>query len=108
MCGIVGEINLEAPVNRATFEAMCTELAHRGPDAQGQVFLNEDRIALGHRRLSIIDLSDAGIQPMSNEDGSCWIVFNSEIYNFQSIRQTLIERGHIFRSQKSAQVSEDS
>ena len=66
MCGIVGEISLVEPINREIFVAMCAELAHRGPDGQGQLFLNEDKVALGHRRLSIIDLSDAGRQPMSN------------------------------------------
>lgn len=104
MCGIVGEINLRGSVDRDIFVAMCTSLAHRGPDGQGQLFLNDDRVALGHRRLSIIDLSDAGAQPMSNEDGSCWIVFNGEIYNFQSLRQRLVERGHVFRSRTDTEV----
>ena len=104
MCGILGEINLREPIDRPSFLEMCSSLAHRGPDGQGQRFLNDDRVALGHRRLSIIDLTDAGAQPMSNEDGSCWIVFNGEIYNFKSLRMKLIEAGHIFKSHTDMEV----
>jgi asparagine synthase (glutamine-hydrolysing) len=104
MCGIVGEISLVEPINREIFVAMCAELAHRGPDGQGQLFLNEDKVALGHRRLSIIDLSDAGRQPMSNEDDSCWVVFNGEVYNFQPLRQELVDCGHIFKSRTDTEV----
>jgi asparagine synthase (glutamine-hydrolysing) len=75
-------------------------MIHRGPDDQG-VYQNNDVLpgaALGHRRLSILDLSQAGRQPMTNEEGSLWIVFNGEIYNFQELRKDLLERGHKFSS----------
>jgi asparagine synthase (glutamine-hydrolysing) len=77
-------------------------LRHRGPDGQG-VYI-QDSVGLGHRRLAIIDLSEAGKQPMSNEDGSIWVTYNGEIYNFQEIRHTLIEKGHIFQSNTDTEV----
>ncbi len=81
---------------------MAAVLAHRGPDGEG-VFV-KDHVGLGHRRLAIIDLSQAARQPMSNEDGSIWIVFNGEIYNFLELRDTLIRRGHTFRSRSDTEV----
>jgi asparagine synthase (glutamine-hydrolysing) len=75
---------------------------HRGPDAGDQVV--KDRAVLGHRRLAIIDLSDAGRQPMTNEDGSLWIVFNGEIYNYLELRRELVAAGHAFRSQSDTEV----
>ena len=77
-------------------------LAHRGPDDAG--IRCDGQIGLAHRRLSIIDLSPAGHQPMSNEDGTIWIVFNGEIYNFQSLRPGLLSRGHRFRSNSDTEV----
>ncbi len=99
MCGICGVIDFKTPVARGTLEAMCSRLAHRGPDDQG-IYLRENApwAGLGHRRLSIIDLSPAGHQPMANEDGSCRIVLNGEIYNFHDLRKQLQEKGHRFRS----------
>lgn len=76
-------------------------LIHRGPDDQG-LFI-EGNIGLGHRRLSIIDLS-GGHQPMSNEDGSLWIVYNGEIYNFQGLREELIRNGHIFKTKSDTEI----
>ena len=70
---------------------MTRVLAHRGPDGEG-LFVEGDA-GLGHRRLSIIDLSDAGRQPMTNEDGRYWIVLNGEIYNYRERRQVLVARG---------------
>lgn len=81
---------------------MAAVLAHRGPDGEG-VFV-KDHVGLGHRRLAIIDLSQAGHQPMSNEDGSIWIVFNGEIYNFLELRDGLIRKGHTFRSRSDTEV----
>jgi asparagine synthase (glutamine-hydrolysing) len=75
---------------------MTRALAHRGPDGEGVEILGP--AALGHRRLSIIDLSPAGRQPLSNEDGSVWITFNGEIYNFHELRAFLEAKGHVFRS----------
>ena len=80
MCGIAGFVLLDQPAQRARVQAMCDQIRHRGPDDEG---LYIDRgCAIGMRRLSIIDLS-TGHQPISNEDGSVWIVFNGEIYNYQ-------------------------
>jgi asparagine synthase (glutamine-hydrolysing) len=73
-------------------------MAHRGPDASGLYQSPDHRVVLGHRRLSIVDLSESGRQPMSNEDGSIWITFNGEIYNHQDHRAPLLAKGHQFRS----------
>lgn len=102
MCGIAGQINIDGrPADRRTLEAMGRALRHRGPDDHG--IHAEGSVGLVHQRLSILDLSQAGHQPMTNEDGSLWIVFNGEIYNFQELRQELKEN-HIFRSQTDTEV----
>lgn len=98
MCGIVG-ITWNDP---ELVERMASTLTHRGPDQAG-VYADE-HVSLGHRRLSIIDLSEDGRQPMSNEDGSVWVVFNGEIYNFQELREILQDKGHIFRSRCDTEV----
>jgi len=104
MCGISGKLYFDSarPVERDTLERMNAALAHRGPDDAG--IYCDGQIGLAHRRLSIIDLSPAGHQPMSNEDGTVWIVFNGEIYNFQSLRPELLSRGHRFRSNSDTEV----
>lgn len=104
MCGIVGQINRAEPVDQQLFQRMRDTLAHRGPDGYHSQFLNDHRVALGHRRLSIIDLSESGRQPMSNEDGSLWLTFNGEIYNFRLLREQLVARGHCFQSQTDSEV----
>jgi asparagine synthase (glutamine-hydrolysing) len=102
MCGIAGAVwTAEAqPVSPATLAAMTNSLAHRGPDAEGvywsPAISDSDRgprAALGHRRLSIIDVA-CGQQPLSNEDGTVWIVFNGEIYNYRELQTELTARGH--------------
>jgi asparagine synthase (glutamine-hydrolysing) len=100
MCGIAGILGLSDgfPVNEKLVATMADALAHRGPDDAGAWFRAENRIALGHRRLSIIDLSDSGHQPMSNEDGSVWIAYNGEVYNHAALRAELQAKGHVFRS----------
>lgn len=98
MCGICGVMSLDGmldPAIRDALPAMTLALRHRGPDDQG--LFADSYAALGHRRLAIIDRV-TGSQPMPNEDGSCWVVFNGEIYNHQSLRQQLIARGHRFRT----------
>ena len=86
MCGICGKINLNnKPVEAALPRRMTACLSHRGPDDEG--FYVKNNIGLGHRRLSIIDLSPLAHQPMSNEDGTVWIVYNGEIYNFPELSQ---------------------
>jgi asparagine synthase (glutamine-hydrolysing) len=98
MCGICGfNWRDEVLVRR-----MNDQLVHRGPDQDG-VFCN-DRVSLGHRRLSIIDLSENGRQPMFNEDKSLCLVFNGEIYNFQELRDGLIGQGHVFSSDSDSEV----
>lgn len=104
MCGIIGQIDRATPVNRGNFDGMVDSLSSRGPDGRGTVFLNAGHVALGHRRLSIIDLSDAGRQPMSNQDGTVWMTFNGEIYNFKSLRQELEHSGYSFRSHTDSEV----
>jgi asparagine synthase (glutamine-hydrolysing) len=104
MCGISGKLYFDPArsVEREILERMNAVLAHRGPDDAG--IYCDGPIGLAHRRLSIIDLSPAGHQPMSNEDGTIWIVFNGEIYNFQSLRPDLLHRGHRFRSNTDTEV----
>ena len=112
MCGICGFIKSSGG-GRAELQRMASALEHRGPDDAGY-YLDDFpapggrpehcRVGLGHRRLSIIDLSAAGQQPMLNEDGSLALVFNGEIYNFRSIRRELQERGHRFRSKTDSEV----
>lgn len=103
MCGICGKINFHnEPVEESLLKRMASTIAHRGPDDEG-VYINGN-IGLGHRRLSIIDLSQAAHQPMGNEDGKIWIVFNGEIYNFPSLKEELIKKGHIFRSHSDTEV----
>lgn len=101
MCGIVGFTNT---IDNAetVLEEMMDRIRHRGPDAEGKYIDNS--VALGHRRLSIIDVSSQGDQPIFNEDGSCVIVFNGEIYNYQSLRQKLTAAGHVFKTNTDTEV----
>jgi asparagine synthase (glutamine-hydrolysing) len=103
MCGIAGKYNFAAahPVDRAQLTGMTAALAHRGPDADG--FYVGPGIGLGHRRLSIIDLS-TGHQPLGNEDETIRVVFNGEIYNFAELRAELTARGHRFRTLSDTEV----
>lgn len=79
-------------------------MAHRGPDDAGLVLLDEGRVGLGHRRLSIVDLSSAGHQPMANEDGTVWISYNGEVYNHAELRRSLETKGHVFCSRTDTEV----
>src|SRR5690554_2161168 len=89
MCGIVGIVNRRANVDLQQLTKMTETIAHRGPDAQG-VFINDDKTCgLGHRRLSIVDLSEAANQPMHSKCGKYTLVYNGELYNFQEIKETL-------------------
>ena len=101
MCGIVGFTNNIDDSNRVIDEMM-DRIRHRGPDAEGK-YIDED-IALGHRRLSIIDISASGDQPIFNEDGSKVIVFNGEIYNYREIREKLVSAGHVFKTNTDTEV----
>lgn len=101
MCGIVGFTN-NISNSDEVLGKMMDRIKHRGPDAYGK-YIDED-IALGHRRLSIIDVSSSGDQPIFNEDNTLVIVFNGEIYNYKTIRETLIEKGHKFRTNTDTEV----
>jgi len=103
MCGICGkfEFDLQARVSPALVKAMADTISHRGPDDDG--YYVSGPIGLGFRRLSIIDLN-TGHQPISNEDGSVWIVFNGEIYNYQELREHLLSRGHVFKTRTDTEV----
>jgi len=106
MCGICGVVMGERgrAVDEAVLRRMMATLRHRGPDDEGTWFAEPTRhVGLGHRRLSIIDLA-GGHQPMSNEDGSVWIVLNGEIYNFQALRADLESRGHVFRTHSDTEA----
>lgn len=99
MCGITGAgwTNEALAVDQPTLRRMTDALAHRGPDDDGHYFSPQGGAALGHRRLSIIDLA-GGHQPLSNEDGSVWIAFNGEIYNYQELQPVLVSQGHRFQT----------
>jgi asparagine synthase (glutamine-hydrolysing) len=103
MCGIAGRFNYDPlrPIDRGVLTAMTDAAAHRGPDASGCHVA--PGIGLGHRRLSIIDLS-TGDQPLCNETGTVWTVFNGEIYNFADVRAELAARGHRFRTGSDTEV----
>ena len=104
MCGICGTLERDhnRPADPARLRRMTSRIRHRGPDGEG--FHLDGPLGLGHRRLSIIDLSDAGSQPMSTADGRLWIVLNGEIYNYRELRTELEGRGHTFRSQTDTEV----
>ncbi len=102
MCGIIGEIRKSNQVNMEQFNILRDLLFHRGPDSCGTEVLNAGSVALGHRRLSIIDLSENAKQPMCNEDASIWITFNGEIYNFQELKAEL--SNHMFKSNSDTEV----
>lgn len=123
MCGICGEIDFNSKDAKAdTVKRMCAVIAHRGPDDEGVVCIRGNHcvemdrtggeglydsgfeVVLGHRRLSIIDLSEAGHQPMANEDRTIWIAFNGEVYNFLQLRRDLEDRGHLFKSKSDTEV----
>lgn len=119
MCGIFGVVTAGAPLRRVALEAASASLVHRGPDGFGYLLANAEgarvfhdrecpregnfNVALATRRLAIIDLI-SGQQPVGNEDGSVWCVFNGEIYNYRSLRAELIERGHRFQTAGDTEV----
>ena len=104
MCGIAGIFysDREKKAGNVLIERMTDTLAHRGPDDRG-IFI-DNNVALGFRRLSIIDLSASAAQPMPNEDNSVWAVFNGEIYNFIDLRASLEGKGHFFRSRCDSEI----
>jgi asparagine synthase (glutamine-hydrolysing) len=103
VCGICGKLvfDEQAAVAPSLLSSMLQTIQHRGPDDEGKYFAPQ--VGLGHRRLSIIDLS-LGHQPLANEDDTVWIVFNGEIYNYQDLRQDLLTRGHVFKTHSDTEV----
>jgi asparagine synthase (glutamine-hydrolysing) len=130
MCGIAGIFNSNASVDHRHIRTMCDILRHRGPDDEGFLAVNTQEhtvlplsglqsrvpgehidtfngkanLFLGHRRLSILDLSSAGHQPMADKDGNVWIVFNGEIYNYVELKLDLIKKGYSFRTTTDTEV----
>jgi len=104
MCGIVGVYSKYTVVERSLLVRMRDTMTHRGPDDAGLWQSPNGQLGLAHRRLSIIDLSPAGHQPMADQTNRINIVFNGEIYNFQDLRLELESRGHIFRSHSDTEV----
>ena len=106
MCGVCGALAFGDgfAVDERTLRRMSDTLRHRGPDDSGCVVRPAERVGLGHRRLSIIDLSPAGRQPMSNEDGSVWITYNGETYNHAELRKQLEHEGHSYRSRTDTET----
>ena len=103
MCGIAGQFNFQRrePVERETIVRMARSIAHRGPDDEG--FFVAGSVGLGFRRLSIIDLA-GGHQPMSDAEGTVWVIFNGEIYNYRELRAELQSKGHQFRTNSDTEV----
>ena len=103
MCGICGKLYFDPdrPVEAELIKRMMASIHHRGPDDEGMYVCGP--IGLGHKRLSIIDVS-TGRQPISNEDRQIWVVYNGEVYNFQELRRELLSRGHIFKTETDTEV----
>src|SRR5580700_282612 len=101
MCGIAGQVLTSRRAELSGIRAMCDQIRHRGPDDEG--YHVDGGCAIGMRRLSIIDLS-TGHQPMCNEDGSVWVVFNGEIYEYRELRADLLARGHQFRTSSDTET----
>src|SRR5216684_3053082 len=103
MCGIAGLVNLDgAPADVGVVARMTNAIAHRGPDGEGRYL--DGAVGLGNRRLAIIDLSEAGAQPMGSEDGEVVITYNGETYNFVELRDQLERAGHVFRSRSDTET----
>ena len=105
MCGIAGIVNLRGrPVEQAEIRRLTDQIAHRGPDGAGYWFSADGNVALGHRRLAIIDPGPGGYQPMASADGRHVIVYNGEVYNFLELRKELEAIGEKFRSESDTEV----
>src|SRR5258706_11570370 len=107
MCGIAGIYAYHYaanPVDRAELRRIRDHMAARGPDGLGEWYSPDERVAFGHRRLSIIDLSESGAQPMTSLDGNLVVTFNGEIYNYRQLRAALEAKGYVFRTQSDTEV----
>lgn len=105
MCGMVGfKSNKDFHTLRESLSLAVSTLVYRGPDDSGLFFEEKNAIGLGHRRLAVIDLSSKAHQPMGSDDGTVWIVYSGEVYNFKVLRQKLEEKGHSFKSNSDTEV----
>ena len=104
MCGITGWWSKNSKINKDLFHSMRDSLIHRGPDGFDSYFSYDEKLALGHRRLSFNDLSDSAIQPMSNEKKNIFLTFNGEIYNYKKLRKILEANSHEFKSNSDSEV----
>lgn len=105
MCGIAGIWHLNnSPLSETKLKRFTDSIAHRGPDGSGYKLFKEDQLGLGHRRLSILDLSEAGSQPMSAANERYWITYNGEIYNFIELRKELKLKGYNFKTESDTEV----
>lgn len=104
MCGIVGFCDCNNKADRGVLISMRDALTHRGPDDKGEYIDEKNNIGLAHARLSILDVSSLGRQPMSNDKGTVWVTYNGELYNFKEIRQELIQQGYSFKSNSDTEV----
>lgn len=104
MCGVAGIFHLKGSVERADLRRMAEMLVHRGPDDRGIYLCPDGHVGLAHTRLSVIDLSEAARQPMGMADGSTWIVYNGEVYNYREIRRDLEAKGYRFFSSSDTEV----
>jgi len=104
MCGIIGRINSKKQIDKECFIRMRDTMKHRGPDGAGMFISEDNKIALGHRRLSLIDLSETGSQPMHNENKTIWLTCNGEIYNYLEIKEQLLKKGHKFLSTSDSEI----
>jgi len=104
MCGICGLIDFSSnsDIKKKILSDMCAAMKHRGPDDEG-IYI-KGGAALGHRRLKIIDLTESGHQPISNENGKLWMAFNGEIYNHKDLRKELENKGHVFKSRTDCEA----
>ena len=104
MCGIFGQYSNGKPLDKDLFNRKRDTLIHRGPDGGNSWFSEDGKMGIGFRRLSFLDLSEKGMQPMCNEDGTVWLVFNGEIYNYRDLRKRLEGSGHIFKSDSDSET----
>ena len=105
MCGIAGSINLSPQVVSPDVVNKMTALeSHRGPDGDGFFVSGDRRVHLGHRRLKIIDLSENARQPMANQEGTVWLTYNGEIYNYRELDEILKAKGYVYRSQSDSET----
>jgi asparagine synthase (glutamine-hydrolysing) len=103
MCGLIGQINRKIEINTNSFEKMVLALQHRGPDGSGTYFDENNQVAFGHTRLSFLDLSDAGKQPMISSNDQIVVTFNGEIYNYVELKNQLLD-SYTFKTNTDTEV----